>query len=88
MALVKVENVRKRYALGAASVLALNGVSTEVEEGAFLAIAGPSGSGKSTLLNIIGCIDTADEGSVMIDGVDVSGQDPDALADLRARRIG
>ena len=88
MALVKVENVRKRYALGAASVLALDGVSAEIEEGAFLAIAGPSGSGKSTLLNIIGCIDTADEGSVAIDGVDVSGQDPDNLADLRARRIG
>ncbi|MEQ8264450.1 ABC transporter ATP-binding protein [Pseudohaliea sp.] len=88
MALVKVENVRKRYALGAASVLALDGVSAEVEEGAFAAIAGPSGSGKSTLLNIIGCIDTADEGSVTIDGIDVSGEDPDALADLRARRIG
>jgi putative ABC transport system ATP-binding protein len=54
----------------------------------FLAIAGPSGSGKSTLLNIIGCIDTATSGRVIIDGHDVSNRTPDELADLRARTIG
>ena len=88
MALVKAEAVYKRYALGATDVLALDGVSATVEAGEFLAIAGPSGSGKSTLLNIIGCIDTADAGTVCIDGVDVAGLDADALADLRARRVG
>ena len=88
MTLVKVEAVCKRYTLGDVGVLALDGVSAEVREGEFLAIAGPSGSGKSTLLNIIGCIDTADSGAVAIDGVDVAGLSADALADIRARRLG
>ncbi len=88
MAIVKVENVSKRYALGEQMVNALQDVTLSVEPGVFLAIAGPSGSGKSTLLNIIGCIDTPTEGRVLIDGRDVSGQTPDQLADLRARTIG
>jgi len=88
MALVEAENVHKTYALGSTDVIALAGVSAAVEEGEFLAIAGPSGSGKSTLLNIIGCIDTADSGTVVIDGIDVSKLSPNGLADLRARRIG
>lgn len=69
-------------------VAALRGASLTVEDGEFLVLAGPSGSGKSTLLNIIGCIDRADSGTVMIDGRDVASQSPDVLADLRARSIG
>jgi len=88
MAIVQVENVFKRYRLGEQDVTALNDVTLSIEEGVFLAIAGPSGSGKSTLLNIIGCIDTPSQGRVLINGHDVSGQSPDALADLRARTIG
>lgn len=59
-----------------------------VEEGEFLVLAGPSGSGKSTLLNIVGCIDTPDEGSVVIDGQSVLGKASHELANLRARTIG
>ena len=88
MAIVQVENVSKRYALGEQTVNALQDVTLSIEPGVFLAIAGPSGSGKSTLLNIIGCIDTPSEGRVLIDGQDVSGRSPDQLADLRARTIG
>lgn len=88
MAVVQIEHVSKRFLLGEQLVLALDDVSLSIEEGVFLAIAGPSGSGKSTLLNIIGCIDTADEGRVVIDGHDVSDRTPDQLADLRARTIG
>ena len=88
MAIVQVKNVIKRYRLGDQDVTALNDVSLSIEPGVFLAIAGPSGSGKSTLLNVIGCIDTPTSGSVFINGQDVSGQTPDALADLRARTIG
>lgn len=88
MAIVQVENVSKRYALGEQTVNALQGVTLSIEPGVFLAIAGPSGSGKSTLLNIIGCIDTPTEGRVLIDGRDVSGRTPDELADLRARTLG
>lgn len=88
MAIVKVENVSKRYTLGDQLVDALQDVSLSVESGSFLAIAGPSGSGKSTLLNIMGCIDNPSEGQIYIDGKEVSGKTPDQLADLRARTIG
>lgn len=85
---VRVENVYKEYQLGKESLLALNGVSLEVQSGEFLALAGPSGSGKSTLLNLIGCIDTPTRGSVFIEGNRVSEKTPDQLADLRANTLG
>jgi putative ABC transport system ATP-binding protein len=88
MAIVKVEKVGKRYALGQQQVEALRDVSLSVEPGSFLALAGPSGSGKSTLLNILGCIDNPSSGRVWIDGADVSGKTSDQLADVRARTIG
>jgi len=88
MPLISVQNVSKDYRLGDQMVPALRGVSMDIEEGVFLAIAGPSGSGKSTLLNIIGCIDTPTTGKLLIDGGDTSGHTPDDLADLRARTIG
>src|SRR4029079_9806632 len=88
MSLIRVINVSKDYRLGSQVVTALHHVSLRIEEGVFLAIAGPSGSGKSTLLNLIGCIDTPSSGRILIDGQDVSGKNPDELAELRARTIG
>src|SRR5215212_5175723 len=88
MSLVRIERVSKEYWLGEERVQALHNISLSIEPGVFLAIAGPSGSGKSTLLNLIGCIDVATTGTIMIDGHDVSGKTPDQLADLRARSIG
>ena len=88
MALVRVDNVSKKYLLGAEEVWALRDVSLAIDAGVFMAIAGPSGSGKSTLLNLIGCIDTPTSGTVVIDGHDTAGRTPDQLADLRARAIG
>jgi putative ABC transport system ATP-binding protein len=88
MSLVRVEGVTKAYRLGDQTVVALNDITLAFEEGVFLAIAGPSGSGKTTLLNIIGCIDTPTRGRVFIDGQEVTGLSPDALADLRARSTG
>ena len=88
MALVRVENVSKKYQLGEEEVWALRDVSLAIDAGVFMAIAGPSGSGKSTLLNLIGCIDTPTSGTISIDGHDTAGRTPDQLADLRARTIG
>ena len=88
MSIVRIENVSKRYRLGEQDVMALHGVSLRVEQGEFVALAGPSGSGKTTLLNMIGCIDTPSSGRVIVDGNDVTGRDPDQLAELRARTIG
>ena len=88
MHLVRLENVSKRYLVGAHHIDALKDVSLSIEKGVFLAIAGPSGSGKSTLLNLIGCIDKATSGKIYIDEQSVEAQTPDQLAHLRARTIG
>jgi putative ABC transport system ATP-binding protein len=88
MVIVQLEHVSKEYVLGDQPVYALRDINLAIDKGVFLAIAGPSGSGKSTLLNLIGCIDTPTSGKITINGVDVTGRDPDDLADLRARTIG
>jgi putative ABC transport system ATP-binding protein len=85
---LELSNVHKRYRLGDVMVDGLVDISLSVHEGVFLAISGPSGSGKSTLLNLIGLIDTPTQGTIRIDGRDVSRETPDALAPLRARTIG
>ena len=70
--MIELENIRKIYSLGGEEVHALDGVSLSVAEHEFVAIVGASGSGKSTLMNIIGCLDTPDEGNYYIDGQDVT----------------
>lgn len=88
MRIIKVENVKKDYLLGKTVVCALKGVSLIVEKGDFLAIAGPSGSGKTTLLNLISGIEKPTSGKISIDGIELSDLNSDAMADLRAKRIG
>ena len=85
--IVEAVNLKKMYMLGKVPVDALRGVNLKVESGDFLAILGPSGSGKSTLLNLVGALDKPTEGSMLIEGTDVSTLNDDQLADLR-RRIG
>jgi putative ABC transport system ATP-binding protein len=85
--IVEAVNLRKTYLLGKVPVEALRGVNLKVETGEFLAILGPSGSGKSTLLNLIGALDKPTDGTVLIEGVDISRLNDNQLADLR-RRIG
>jgi putative ABC transport system ATP-binding protein len=86
--IIRLEHVFKDYPLGAHKVHALIDISFSVEAGRLLALAGPSGSGKSTLLNLIGLIDVPTKGRVIVAGHDVSGQTPDALAELRLRTVG
>ena len=87
MTIVEAVNMKKTYLLGKVPVEALRGVNLRVESGDFLAILGPSGSGKSTLLNLVGALDKPTEGSLHIEGVDVSKLTDNQLADLR-RRVG
>jgi putative ABC transport system ATP-binding protein len=68
MAVLKTENLRKVYKMGAHFVSALDGVDFEVEQGEFIAIMGPSGSGKSTLLHLLGGLDHPSEGEVELAG--------------------
>ncbi|MGQ9530671.1 MAG: ABC transporter ATP-binding protein [Candidatus Bathycorpusculaceae bacterium] len=85
--IVEAFNLRKTYLLGKVPVEALRGVNLKVEKGEFLSVLGPSGSGKSTLLNLIGALDKPTDGTVLIEGVDISKLNDNQLADLR-RRIG
>ncbi len=85
---IELVNVKKDYPLGATTVHALRGVNLAIEEGDFISIVGPSGSGKTTILNIIGCIDSASEGSVKIHGQEVTTYSDRQLTDLRLHTIG
>lgn len=84
---VEAVNLKKTYILGKVPVEALRGVNLKVESGDFVAILGPSGSGKSTLLNLIGALDKPTDGTLLIDGVDISKLNDNQLAALR-RKIG
>ncbi|HUX52217.1 MAG TPA: ABC transporter ATP-binding protein [Spirochaetia bacterium] len=88
MAMVRLENVKKVYALGKTEVAAVKGVSFSIEKGDFMSIAGPSGSGKTTILNLIGCIDTPTEGVVEIDGQATNGLNDREITFLRHRKLG
>ena len=80
--------VVRTYQDDSVPVYALRGVDLEVKQGEFVSLSGPSGSGKSTLLNVIGGLDRPDDGSVIVDGVDIRQLSESALADMRLRKIG
>jgi putative ABC transport system ATP-binding protein len=85
---VELNDVRKVYRTGPIEVPALRGISLRVAAGEFLAIAGPSGCGKTTLLNIIGGLDRADAGEVLVEGRNLQRLSSGELARLRLRRLG
>ena len=86
--IVECRDVCKSYFQGKMEVPALKNINFTVEEGDFTAIIGPSGSGKSTLMNLIGCLDKATGGSLLIDGREVESLTQNELADLRLQKIG
>lgn len=85
---LEIKDVKKSYGKDASFIQVLKGVSTGVERGRMCVIQGTSGSGKSTLLNCIGGLDTMDSGSVKVDGQEIFGLKPDALADYRRDNLG
>ncbi len=86
--IIKTENLVKTYNTGKVRTYALRGISLEIARNSFSCIIGPSGHGKSTLMHLMGGLDGPTEGSVFIDGADISGLSNSELAGLRAKKIG
>ena len=83
-----IDQIRKSYGEGDSHVEVLKGISMEVEKGEICVLLGPSGSGKSTLLNIIGGIDSADSGEIIIRGERMAEMNEKRLTDYRRRHLG
>jgi putative ABC transport system ATP-binding protein len=85
---IRLQNIDLSLGRGAARVHILKGISLEIGRGEAVGLVGPSGSGKSTLLMTMAGLERPDAGRVIVDGVDLTGLDEDALARFRGRRIG
>src|SRR5436190_18538367 len=86
--MIELREVSKTVMSGTSPLTILHPLSLEIPRGQFVAVVGPSGSGKSTLLGLIAGLDAPTSGSVLIDGIDVTRLDEDALARLRGEKIG
>ena len=85
---VTFENVYKRYHMGEVTITASDGVSFEIEQGEFAVVVGSSGAGKTTVLNMLGGMDTCDEGKILVDGQDIAKYTPKQLTAYRRYDIG
>ncbi len=85
---LEIKGIRKSFGTGDSRVDVLKGLNLEIEKGEFCVLLGPSGSGKSTLLNIIGGIDAADEGSIIIEGEQLEGMTEKKLSLYRRKHLG
>ncbi len=88
MGFVEFKNVYKRYKMGEVTITAANGINFEINKGEFVVIVGPSGAGKTTVLNILGGMDTCDEGEIIVDGQKINRFKPKQLITYRRYDIG
>ena len=86
--MIDIKDLSKVYLVGDERVRALDRATLHIYPQEFVSIIGPSGSGKSTLMNIIGCLDTADAGSYLLDGLPIENYTEKELAQIRNRKIG
>lgn len=88
MGIVELQDVSRLYKNGDHEQRALDHVDLSLEEGKFIVVLGPSGAGKSTLLNMLGGLDSPTEGTIVVDGKDISTLTENELADYRAETVG
>jgi len=86
--IIRLEDITRFYQVGTVTVKALDGVSVSIYKNEFVALMGPSGSGKSTMMNVLGCLDTPTSGKYVLNGIDVSKQSDNELAEVRNKEIG
>lgn len=85
---VTLKDVKKRYRMGEVEIMAADGIDFQIEQGEFAVVVGPSGAGKTTVLNILGGMDTASEGEVIVDGQDITSYSQKRLTAYRRDDIG
>ena len=88
MHFIEFDNVCKFYHMGENRIAAADHISFFVEQGEFCVIVGPSGAGKTTVLNMLGGMDTCDEGRILLDGSEISGYSPKRLTTYRRLEVG
>lgn len=88
MSFIEIKDLYKRYKMGETIICANDGITFDVEKNEFALIVGPSGAGKSTLLNILGGLDLADEGQILIDGNNIAACSTSELTEYRRNDIG
>lgn len=86
--MIQVNNLKKVFSYRDVNTIALGGINLEVKKGEFVAVMGPSGCGKTTLLNILGLLDNPNEGSYLLDGVEVAHMKENERTNLRKGKIG
>ena len=86
--MIRIENINKFYKLGKGRFHALKDVSLEIGDGEFVSVEGRSGAGKTTLLHILGCLDSFDSGTYLLNGKSVGKMGDRMLAGIRNREIG
>ncbi len=86
--MIEFKNVTKEYDMGQTKLLAVDGISFDIQEGEFVVILGPSGAGKSTLLNLLGGMDFASSGEIIINGKNITKYNDDELTEYRASNVG
>lgn len=85
---VKLKNVTKIYQMGEVQIRAVDGIDFSIDKGEFVVVVGPSGAGKTTVLNILGGMDKASGGEVLVDGKDIAGYTQKQLTGYRRNDIG
>ena len=85
---VKLKNVTKIYQMGEVQIRAVDGIDFSIDKGEFVVVVGPSGAGKTTVLNILGGMDKASGGEVLVDGKDIAGYSHKQLTGYRRNDIG
>ena len=80
---IEARQVRKSYPMGDGLLWALKGIDVTIHQGEFVAVMGTSGSGKSTFMNMVGCLDQPSDGTILLDGKDISRMNRNELAHAR-----
>ncbi len=88
MSIIQLQKIARTYRVGTETIHALRSVSLDISKNEYVALMGPSGSGKSTLMNVLGCLDTPNEGEYILNGTAVSKMSDDHLAVVRNKEIG